>query len=124
MKRIIFFTMACLLAVQGAYAADFRMKSPEVKPNSKIAEEQVYNGFGCQGKNISPALEWSGAPPGTKSFAVTVYDPDAPTGSGWWHWVIFNIPANAKGLAKNSGDPKAHLAPHESVQSRTDFGSP
>ncbi|HLQ25130.1 MAG TPA: YbhB/YbcL family Raf kinase inhibitor-like protein [Acidiferrobacterales bacterium] len=87
-----------------------------------MAEEQVFNGFGCQGKNISPALEWSSAPRGTKSFAVTVYDPDAPTGSGWWHWVIFNLPANTKGLVKNAGDPHASLAPQGSVQSRTDFG--
>jgi len=122
MKRIVFFTMTCLLAVQGVYAADFKVKSPDLKPNGKIAEEQVFNGFGCQGKNISPALEWSGAPQGTKSFAVTVYDPDAPTGSGWWHWVIFNLPADAKGLAKNAGDPQANLAPQGSVQSRTDYG--
>jgi len=122
MKRIVFFTMTWLLAVQGAYAAEFKLKSPELKANSKMAEEQVFNGFGCQGKNISPALEWSSAPRGTKSFAVTVYDPDAPTGSGWWHWVIFNLPANTTGLAKNAGDPHASLAPQGSVQSRTDFG--
>jgi len=122
MKRIVFFTMACLVTVQGVYAAEFKVKSPELKPTGKMAEEQVFNGFGCQGKNISPALEWSGAPPGTKSFAVTVYDPDAPTGSGWWHWVVFNMPANTKGLAKNAGDPKVNLAPQGSVQSRTDFG--
>jgi len=124
MKQIVFFTMTCLLAVQGVYAADFKVKSPDLKPNGKMAEEQVFNGFGCQGKNISPTLEWSGAPPGTKSFAVTVYDPDAPTGSGWWHWVIFNLPADTKGLAKNAGDPQANLAPQGSVQSRTDYGKP
>ena len=54
---------------------------PDIKPGARIPDEQVFNGFGCTGKNISPALNWSGAPKGTKSFALTVYDPDAPTGS-------------------------------------------
>lgn len=63
-------------------------------------------------------------PAEAKSFAVTVYDPDAPTGSGWWHWVVFNIPAGTSGLPKNAGDPAAKLAPAGSVQSSTDFGKP
>ncbi|HUN47773.1 MAG TPA: YbhB/YbcL family Raf kinase inhibitor-like protein [Stellaceae bacterium] len=107
-----------------ASAAGFSLSSPDVKPGSTIKAEQVFKGFGCTGSNISPALHWSGAPAGTKSFALTIYDPDAPTGSGWWHWVITNIPATATGLAKNAGDVKANLAPAGSVQSRTDFGVP
>jgi len=105
-----------------AQAKGLKVTSPDMKAGGKIANEQVFAGFGCTGGNVSPALNWSGAPAKTKSFAVTVYDPDAPTGSGWWHWVIFNIPASAKGLAKNAGDLKANLAPQGSVQSRTDFG--
>jgi Raf kinase inhibitor-like YbhB/YbcL family protein len=60
----------------------------------------VFKGFGCTGSNVSPALSWSGAPSGTKSFAVSMYDPDAPTGSGWWHWVVFNIPPGTTSLPK------------------------
>ena len=104
--------------------ATIKLSSPEVKAGKAINDEQVFNGFGCTGKNISPALSWKGAPAGTKSFALTVYDPDAPTGSGFWHWVVFNIPANATTLPKNAGDLKANLTPAGAVQSRTDFGVP
>jgi hypothetical protein len=112
------------MTVGGASAANLKVTSPDIAPGKMISDEQVFNGFGCTGKNISPALTWSGAPAATKSFAVTVYDPDAPTGSGFWHWVVFNIPANATGLPKNAGDVKAGLAPKGGVQSRTDFGVP
>lgn len=115
-------TMA--FAAQGVAASGFVVTSPQVHENGKITEEQVFNSFGCTGGNVSPALTWRGAPAGTKSFAVTVYDPDAPTGSGWWHWVIFNIPANVTALAKDAGNPQASLAPPGSIQSRTDFGKP
>ena len=70
------------------------LTSPEIAPGATIQNEQVYRGFGCNGTNISPELRWSGAPKDTKGFAVTMYDPDAPTGSGWWHWVIVNIPSS------------------------------
>ena len=73
----------------------FTLTSPEIKGGGKIAAAQVFNGFGCQGANVSPALSWSGAPKDTQSFALMVHDPDAPTGSGWWHWVVYNIPATA-----------------------------
>lgn len=106
-----------------ASAASFTLTSPQVKEGGTLTDAQVFNGFGCTGKNISPALEWNNAPAGTKSFAVTLYDPDAPTGSGWWHWVVFNIPADAKGLALSAGnDPK--LLPAGAVQSVTDFAVP
>ena len=115
-----------LAAFTGAPAtAAMKLTSPDVKANGKIADEQVFNGFGCTGQNISPALAWSGTPPkGTKSFALTVYDPDAPTGSGFWHWVVINIPATATSLPKNAGDPKGSAAPAGALQTRTDFGVP
>ena len=106
-----------------AQAAGFVLGSPTVKPGSMLAEAQVFNGFGCSGKNISPALSWHGAPAGTKSFAVTVYDPDAPTGSGWWHWVVYNIPAGTTQLAEGAGAADGKGLPAGSAMGRTDFGS-
>ncbi len=120
------FAIACGMLLAGAAsagAAQLSITSADIKPNAKIADEQVANGFGCSGKNISPALSWSGAPKGTKSFAVSVYDPDAPTGSGFWHWVVFNFPADATSLAKNAGDPKAALAPAGAIQGHNDAGT-
>jgi Raf kinase inhibitor-like YbhB/YbcL family protein len=113
-----------LLATSGAHAQNgISLSSPDIKEGATIANEQVFKGFGCTGGNVSPALSWSGAPSGTKSFAVTMYDPDAPTGSGWWHWVVFNIPANVTSLPKDAGDPKKKLMAKGAIQSRTDFGS-
>ena len=105
------------------HAAGFTLTSPTVKPNAKIGDAQVYNGFGCAGKNISPALKWSGAPKDTKSYAVTVYDPDAPTGSGWWHWVVVNIPADTTELPEGAGAEGGKL-PSGAMQVKTDFGKP
>jgi Raf kinase inhibitor-like YbhB/YbcL family protein len=105
-----------------AAAGEFTLSSPQMKSGSQMAIEQVFNGFGCSGKNVSPELNWSGVPAGTKSLALTVYDPDAPTGSGWWHWVVFNMDPKTTSLPANAGDVSAKLAPAGSVQSRTDFG--
>jgi Raf kinase inhibitor-like YbhB/YbcL family protein len=124
MQKALFLILFALFNSQTLYAANFTLTSPQIKPGMQIAEQQVFNGFGCQGSNVSPALEWKGAPAGTKSFALTAYDPDAPTGSGWWHWVIFNIPAATTGLDKGAGDPMKNLAPTGSIQSATDFGKP
>ncbi len=112
------------LSAGAANAQAMTLTSPDIKEGATIANEQVFKGFGCKGDNFSPALSWNGAPQGTKSFAVTVYDPDAPTGSGWWHWVVYNIPAGATSLAKNAGDPGKKLMPDGAIQSRTDFGAP
>ena len=81
-------------------------------------------GLGCSGDNMSPQLSWSGAPDGTKSFAVTVFDPDAPTGSGFWHWLVVNIPPSVTDLALDSGNPRANNLPAGARQVRTDFGTP
>jgi Raf kinase inhibitor-like YbhB/YbcL family protein len=118
--------LAATLAMAGIASAGaaraMALTSPEIKPGARIPEEQVFNGWGVSGDNVSPALSWSGAPAGTKSFALTVYDPDAPTGSGFWHWVMFNIPPDVTSLAKGAGDPRSSLAPKGAVQSRTDYG--
>lgn len=106
-----------------ANAGDFRVSSPGLEVDEQIAERYVLNGFGCKGANVSPEITWKDAPPGTKSFAVTLYDPDAPTGSGWWHWLIFNIPASATGLPEGAGNTAYKLAPAGAIQSRTDFGT-
>jgi Raf kinase inhibitor-like YbhB/YbcL family protein len=115
---------AALCAATLAQAAGLTLTSPTIKPGSTLTEAQVYQGFGCTGKNLSPALKWSGAPAGTKSFAVTVYDPDAPTGSGWWHWVVYNIPATTTELPEGAGAADGKALPAGAVQGRTDFGAP
>ncbi len=106
-----------------ANAQSLTLTSPDLKEGGTIAAEQVFAGFGCTGGNQSPALSWSGAPSGTKSFAVSIYDPDAPTGSGWWHWVVFNIPPGTTSLPKNAGEVSKKLMPAGAIQSRTDFGA-
>jgi Raf kinase inhibitor-like YbhB/YbcL family protein len=110
-------------AAAPAAAGKFTLSSPDIKAGAKMADAQVFNGFGCQGGNVSPALSWSGAPKGTQSFALMVHDPDAPTGSGWWHWVVYNIPATATSLASDAGNTQHMLMPAGAVQGRTDFGT-
>ena len=100
-----------------ALADDFNLSSPDIAEGVQLDEKFVFQGFGCEGGNQAPSLNWSGAPEGTKSFAVTVYDPDAPTGSGWWHWFAFNIPAQATGIS-----PDLALA-SPAVELINDYGS-
>jgi hypothetical protein len=88
-----------------------------------MPKAQEYKGFGCEGGNVSPQLAWKDAPEGTKSFAVTAYDPDAPTGSGWWHWLAYNIAADVHELPGGAGNPDSNLAPGGMVQHRTDYGT-
>jgi len=115
--------LALLGAAGFAHAAGFTLTSPTIKPGATLTQAQVFNGFGCSGQNISPALIWSGAPAGTKSFAVTLYDPDAPTGSGWWHWVVIDLPADSTGLAEGAGTADGKALPAGARQGRTDFGA-
>lgn len=95
--------------------------SNDFKDGDKMPERHVFNGMGYQGDNISPHLCWEGAPQGTKSFVVTCFDPDAPTGSGWWHWAVVNIPASTSLLEQGAGSGLATL-PVGALQTRTDFG--
>jgi Raf kinase inhibitor-like YbhB/YbcL family protein len=111
------------MAAAVAHASDFVVSSPTIPPGSTLTQEQVLNGFGCSGKNQSPALKWTAGPKETKSYAVTIYDPDAPTGSGWWHWVVYNIPANVTELAAGAGDTTQQQLPAGAKQGRTDFGT-
>ncbi|MFA9290207.1 MAG: YbhB/YbcL family Raf kinase inhibitor-like protein [Solirubrobacteraceae bacterium] len=99
----------------------FSLSSKEI--GGQLTKTQEFNGFGCNGENKSPALAWKNAPKETKSFAVTMYDPDAPTSSGFWHWVVFNIPIQINELPSNSGNLSLNLLPKEVVQSLTDYGA-
>jgi hypothetical protein len=121
MKKLAFLVfILAFIGISKAHGEEFTLQSSDLK--GQLTEEQVFSGFGCTGKNISPALKWINAPHNTKSFAVTLYDPDAPTGSGWWHWIIVNIPSNNNELKKDAGNPQKALAPKGSIQCITDYG--
>lgn len=122
-RSLIALAVAAFVLGAAPAPAPFTLTSPDVHEGATIPSKHVFNGMGCSGDNISPALEWHGAPAGTKSFALTMYDPDAPTGSGWWHWVVYNIPATTTSLPAGAGDPAKHLLPAGAEQGHTDFGS-
>ena len=88
----------------------------------EATSQQEFNGFGCTGENQSPQLSWKNTPADTKSFAITMYDPDAPTGSGWWHWVVFDLPATTNNVVANAGNVTLDLLPKEAIQSLTNYG--
>lgn len=103
----------------------FELSSPDIAPDSIIKQAYTFNGFGCTGQNISPATIWRNPPAGTRSFAVMVHDPDAPTGgAGFWHWVVVDIPATAAALPRGVGTPDGRKLPGEARQIATDFGTP
>ena len=111
------------LASGASLAGDFAVSSDTFADGSTLANTQVFKGFGCEGENISPDLSWTAGPEGTKSYVVRVYDPDAPTGSGWWHWIVYNIPADVTTLPTNAGLTGGENLPDGAVHGRSDFGT-
>jgi len=123
--------LVVLVGVFGAFAGhavqaqSFELSSPDITANSTIRQPYVFNGFGCAGQNTSPALIWRNTPSGTKSFAVMVHDPDAPTGgAGFWHWVVVDIPAKIEYLSRGVGTSVGSKLPAGARQIATDFGTP
>ncbi len=117
MKRLLALTSVALFA---GNALAFDITSTDVKNGHPMTADQEYNGMGCKGGNLSPALEWKNPPAGTRSYAVTVFDPDAPTGSGWWHWVVYDIPAKVTSLP--TGVVVKEPLPAGAKQGRNDYG--
>lgn len=105
-----------------APAPTFTLKSHEL--GGQLANKHYASGGGYTGENQSPQLYWENAPADTQGFALTIYDLDAPTGSGFWHWVVFNLPATTHTVAAGAGDPSQQLLPAQAVQSLTDAGTP
>lgn len=103
----------------------FTLSSTDIENGGKLSGPQLSGAMGVEGgQDTSPQLSWSGFPEETKAFAVTCYDPDAPTGSGFWHWVVTDLDASTTSLPANAGDPSADLLPAGSVTLRNDAGEP
>ncbi len=90
----------CFLAIASFPAQSLEITSTDIQEGSRMNKQYEFDGFGCKGTNISPSLAWSNPPAGTKSYALTAFDPDAPTESGFWQWVVIDIPVEVKGLEK------------------------
>jgi len=122
MKRISTLIAVIILGCSAAMAQTFTLKSNDL--GGQFVNDQLWNQMGYHGKNVSPQLSWENAPAGTQSFAVAMYDVDAPTGSGFWHWVVYNIPADVKELKAGAGDLSRHLLPAGTVNGINDAGAP
>ncbi|MGF6539382.1 YbhB/YbcL family Raf kinase inhibitor-like protein [Paraburkholderia youngii] len=112
-NRLFPAALAVLVVMSNATAGGFSIQSDDLA-DGQFLDAQISNGFGCHGGNVSPAISWSGEPDGTKSFLITMYDSDAPTGSGFWHWVVANVPAGVHTLSPGAGSdgrlPKGAMA--------------
>ena len=121
LQRLTPLVVSSLLFCTTLSAAAFELRSPEVSEGATLDKAQVYSGYGCTGGNLSPALSWTGAPAGTLSFALTVFDPDAPTGKGWWHWIVYDLPAVTNSLSRGIGH--ATSLPRGAIEALNDFGA-
>jgi len=121
-NTILALCLSSLMANTVTLAATFTLTSEDIFHGKLMSKTHEYQGFGCVGKNLSPQLSWSGAPEGTEAFAVLVHDPDAPTGSGWWHWQIVNIPKTTTSIPAGAGDSASKRLPKQSIQIKNDYG--
>ena len=124
MPRIKVLILTALLTLSlPALAGNFSLKSPSIKHDDRLTTRQEYQGHGCTGANLSPALAWRSAPAGTKSFAVTLFDTDARAGQGWWHWTVVDIPPSIHALLENTGNISGQHLPTGAVQIPSSFGT-
>lgn len=121
MKKFQFLAVICSLCFFANSANAISISSSDFQEGKIIKEDNVYNGFGCKGKNISPQITINDIPKDAKSLAITIYDPNAPTGSGWWHWIAYNIPTATKTIT--AGDVKGLSFGKGAVFGRNDFGT-
>ncbi len=122
LKSIAVATTVALITLSNAAQA-FEASSADIANGKTIAQKFVFNGFGCTGENISPAITWKNAPAGTKSFAVMAHDPDAPTGgAGFWHWIVVDVPATNTQLAQGAGSVDGKNLPAGARHINSDFG--
>lgn len=125
MKQPIQLLSATILALAASYvsAADFVLTSKDVTNGATLSQKQVAYGDGCRGQNISPDLAWQNPPAGTQSFAVIMHDPDTPGAHGWWHWLLFNLPASTNHLVADAGGYGGKGLPAGAQQSHSSGGS-
>jgi len=123
-NRFPFAAVALLVASAASGAETFSADSSDLPAGAPIPQRFTYNGYRCKGQNVSPQISWSNPPAETKSFAVLVHDPDAPTGvAGFWHWIVIDLPASTLSLPQNAGTPDGHMLPPAARQLTTDFGT-
>jgi Raf kinase inhibitor-like YbhB/YbcL family protein len=119
---LIVLCSSIILSLPVARADEFTLESASFGSNTALSTKHVYNHNGCNGGNVSPELHWTDAPENTKSFAVTMFDPDAGDGAGWWHWLVFDLDARTTSLPAGAGDSISSLAPPGSLSAKNSFG--
>jgi Raf kinase inhibitor-like YbhB/YbcL family protein len=122
MKRLSACATLAMMALAGPASA-FEISSPAIGSDGTIPLKYTADAFGCSGSNVSLPLEWKDVPADAKSLALTMYDPDAPTGSGFWHWIIANLPATTTALAEGAGEAGSGKLPQGAAQGRNDAGT-